>query len=145
MEEHSWSGGGGGATKIRRGVLEAIVAHARAEAPLECCGLLIGADGIVEEACPARNLDAAATTFLVDPADHFAAIRKARAAGRVVVGAYHSHPRSAAVPSATDRRQSHDAGFLHLIVSLADPAVPEVRAWWLDEAAPAEAGLTEIP
>jgi len=71
------------------------------------------------------------TTYLVDPADHFAAIRRARAQGRSVVGAYHSHPRSPAIPSPTDVREAHDPDFVYLIVSLADPRTPDVRGYRL--------------
>lgn len=115
--------------QIRRSAREAIIAHARAQAPLECCGLLIGAAGAIEAAVPARNLRASETAFLIDPADHFAAIRRARAAGRAVVGAYHSHPRSPASPSPTDVEQALDPAMIHVIVSLAEPHAPDVRAY----------------
>jgi proteasome lid subunit RPN8/RPN11 len=64
----------------------------------------------------------------VDPEDHFAAIRSARAAGLAVVGGYHSHPRSVPVPSATDLAEATDPEFLYLIVSLA-AAGPEIAAY----------------
>jgi len=110
---------------------EAIVAHARAEAPLECCGLLLGAPKLVEDAHRAANIRQSPTTYLVDPGHHFGAIRRARAEGRRVVGAYHSHPRSPAVPSPTDVREAHDRDFVYVIVSLADPRTPEVRGYRL--------------
>ena len=116
---------------LRAAVREAIVAHARAEAPLECCGLLLGTRGLVEDAHRAANVRQSPTTYRVDPADHFAAIRRARATRREVVGAYHSHPRSPAVPSATDLREAHDRDFVYLIVSLADPRTPELRGYRL--------------
>ena len=114
--------------RIRRAVLEAIVAHARADAPLECCGLLIGCDEEIEESCAAGNVRGSPVAFLVDPADHFAAIRRARARGRAVIGAYHSHPRSAAVLSPTDIAEADDPTLVHVIVSLQD-AQPDVRAY----------------
>ncbi len=73
-------------------VLDAIVTQARAEAPLECCGLLIGHGTIVTAAHPAHNVLASPTRYRVDPKDHFAAIREARTRALAVVGAYHSHP-----------------------------------------------------
>jgi proteasome lid subunit RPN8/RPN11 len=33
--------------RVYRAVIDAIVDHARREAPQECCGLLIGADGTI--------------------------------------------------------------------------------------------------
>ena len=75
---------------------------------------------------PRANLDAAPTRYLIHPVDHFRAIRGARADGLEVVGAYHSHPASAAIPSATDIAEATSgADFVYLIVSLVDE---EVRA-----------------
>ena len=114
--------------RIRRAVLDEIVAHARADAPQECCGLLLGSEGEIEERVAAANLRRSAVAFLVDPADHFAAIRTARARGRAVIGAYHSHPGSPAVPSPTDIAEANDPAFVHVIVSLA-ASEADVRAY----------------
>jgi proteasome lid subunit RPN8/RPN11 len=54
-----------------------------------------------------------------------------RKEGRTIVGAYHSHPRSPAVPSPVDLREAHDAELLYVIVSLADPRAPDVRGYRL--------------
>jgi proteasome lid subunit RPN8/RPN11 len=117
--------------RLRSAVRHAIIAHARAEAPLECCGLLLGTPSLVEETFRAANLRQSATAYLVDPADHFAAIRQTRAQGRMVVGAYHSHPRTPAAPSAVDLREALYVEFVYLIVSLADPRTPDVRGFRL--------------
>lgn len=115
--------------KIQQHVIDAMIAHARDEDPNECCGLLVGCDGVVDECIRARNLRASPTEYLVDPADHFEAIRQARAAGRTIVGAYHSHPRSPAVPSPTDVSEAHYPEFVYVIVSLAAPGTPDVHAY----------------
>jgi len=103
---------------VRATVLRDIARHAEQAAPNECCGLLIGTGAGVESVHPARNLRQSPTRYLVDPADHFAAIKSSRQAGLVVVGAYHSHPTSSAWPSQTDEQEASDADFLYLIVSL---------------------------
>ena len=108
---------------------DAVVAHAREEAPIECCGLLLGRKGTVEECVRARNIRRSRTSYLIDPADHFAAIRRARVEQRAVLGAYHSHPQSPPVPSETDVREALDRDLLYVIVSLADPAAPDVRGY----------------
>jgi proteasome lid subunit RPN8/RPN11 len=109
---------------MRVAALEAVIAHARAVLPHECCGLLLGRDGQILEAVKARNLaDEPAIRFLIAPEDHFAARRAARAGGLEVVGFYHSHPRSEAEPSILDRSEFTYDGYLYLIVSLrAEPA-----------------------
>ena len=105
--------------KIRQQVLDRIVAHAVADLPNECCGLLIGNAEVVEDAAKARNIKRSRTRFQVEPADHFAAIRRARAAGLEVIGAYHSHPSGPSGPSETDRARLTDPAMFHVIVSLA--------------------------
>ena len=116
--------------RILQRVVEAMVDHARRAAPLECCGLLAARDGTIELAISTRNLKASPVLFLIDPADHFAALKRTRAEGREIVGAYHSHPRSAAIPSATDLAEAHYEDFIYAIVSLATPAA-DVRAYRL--------------
>jgi proteasome lid subunit RPN8/RPN11 len=104
---------------VKAEVRGAIVAHAREAAPLECCGLLIGQGDEIVEAIRARNVaDAPATRFVIDPADHFAARRAARAQGLDVIGFYHSHPATPPAPSARDAAEFTYAGYLYAIVSL---------------------------
>jgi proteasome lid subunit RPN8/RPN11 len=109
------------------------VAHAREAAPLECCGLLLGRGDEIVEAARARNIaDDPATRFLIDPADHFAALRAARERGLEVVGFYHSHPASPAEPSVRDIAEFGYPGHCYLIVSLqSEPA--DVRLYRFDE------------
>jgi len=118
--------------KIRQAVFDQIVAHALEDRPNECCGLLIGTAEIVEDAVRARNVRRSATRFQVEPADHFAAIRRARAAGMEVIGAYHSHPNGPSFPSETDRARLTDPSMFHVIVSLAH-GTRTVRAFRIAE------------
>ena len=109
----------------------ALIAHAAAAAPEECCGLLLGDGDTIRDSAPARNIaDEPVRRYLIDPVDHLAAIRDARRRSLEVIGAYHSHPRSPAVPSATDAEAAF-GGFLFLIVGLAAEA-PDLRAWRWD-------------
>jgi proteasome lid subunit RPN8/RPN11 len=105
-------------------VIADMLAHGREEAPRECCGLLIGTSDAIVRSVRARNLDDKHTRYLIDPADHFAAVRAARADGLDVVGAYHSHPSTAAVPSPADVREATGGSeFLYVIVSVKDDDV----------------------
>ena len=114
------------------GVAAAIIEHAREAAPQECCGLLIGTAAGVTTAVRARNTaDEPTRRYRIDPRDHFAAVRLARNRGQDIVGAYHSHPRSGAVPSVTDASEAF-SHFCYLIIGLG-PESPELRAWtWVD-------------
>jgi proteasome lid subunit RPN8/RPN11 len=99
-------------------VLDQLREHARRATPSECCGLLLGTPATVAEAVPTRNLADDPNRFLVDPEAHIAARRDARRRGLEVVGFYHSHPRSSAIPSATDLAEVAYPGHLYAIVSL---------------------------
>lgn len=61
--------------------------------------------------------------FEIDPADHFAAIRAARANEHEIVGCYHSHPNGKAEPSARDAEGAWDEGFIWLIAAASASAV----------------------
>jgi len=103
------------------GLYDALLTEARAAHPRECCGLLEGArDGggwQIAALHPARNRAAMADRFLIDPADHIAAQKAARARGRAIIGCYHSHPGGKAVPSARDLAGAEQDGFLWLIAA----------------------------
>jgi proteasome lid subunit RPN8/RPN11 len=122
--------------RIRPEVVEAIGAHARRESPRECCGILLGSAGELVEAVVAENVAAEpARAYEVSPADHIAQIRRTRGGasseGLAVVGVYHSHPRSAPVPSPTDLDQAYEE-YVYLIAGPADGSAPlEIRAYRL--------------
>lgn len=107
--------------RVRQEVRDAIVAHAREEAPNECCGLLIGCDGAIVESVRARNLRRSPSRYLLDPATHVRTIRRLRGTGRDVLGAYHSHPHTRPIPSETDRAEALYPDFVWVIVSLLEP------------------------
>ena len=113
-------------------VVENILAHARREAPRECCGILIGTGGSVLESVRARNIDHRPTRFLIDPRDHIDARREARRRGLAVLGFYHSHPHSSAAPSETDRADAMYPDHLYLIVGLASEP-PEIGLYVLSD------------
>ena len=101
------------------------MAHAREEAPNECCGYLRAADGAVEEVFRSKNLRASPYGYELDAGSLLAA-NELDDQGHEV-GIYHSHPRSPAEPSQTDINLAQYPDWTYLIVSLAGE--PEVRAW----------------
>jgi proteasome lid subunit RPN8/RPN11 len=113
-------------------VLELVVAHARAAAPEECCGLLLGRAEAIVDAVPTRNVaEQPASRFLIEPKDHIDGRRNARDRGLAVVGFYHSHPRSAPAPSPTDLAEATYPDYIYAIVSLAG-ARPQVNLFRLE-------------
>jgi [CysO sulfur-carrier protein]-S-L-cysteine hydrolase len=120
-----------GILTIPADIHDAMVAHCVREAPLECCGILGGVPPVVSSFHPLRNASASETRYDADPRDLIQAVVALRARGAEILAIYHSHPRWAAVPSATDLRENHYGPVPRIIVSLLGPS-PEVRVWRLD-------------
>jgi len=126
--------------QIRKEALDVIVAHARAAAPAECCGILIGTGEAIDEAVRTKNIADAPTRFLIDPRDHIDARRAARSRGLEVLGFYHSHARSPAWPSPTDVAEAAYPEAVHLIVSVQGDA-PDARLFRIERGSVAELPL----
>ena len=111
-------------------VADEVMRHARAELPNEACGLLAGslADGRATTFHPARNLEASPLRYNVHPEDLVRITFAIEDAGQDLVAIFHSHTRSAAVPSATDLRAAMYPDAFYLLASLADPDAPPARA-----------------
>ena len=113
--------------RISRAHWDELIAHAREDAPNECCGYLSARDGSVEAVFRADNPRKSPYGYELDHRSLFAA-NELDDEG-FDVGIYHSHPRSAAKPSQTDINLATYPDWLYLIVSL--EAEPVVRAWWI--------------
>ncbi|HOX53478.1 MAG TPA: M67 family metallopeptidase, partial [Fibrobacteria bacterium] len=105
-------------------VLADIRTQARAGAPLEQCGLLVGkaSDRAVLQAIPMANLAASEDSHEMDPAQVEKAIREARGAGLDVLGHWHSHPFSPARQSDEDIRLAKPQETVFGVVSLMEDA-----------------------
>ncbi|MGI8945161.1 MAG: Mov34/MPN/PAD-1 family protein [Thermoleophilaceae bacterium] len=112
--------------RMTRDQWDALVDHAREEAPNECCGYVRAAGGAVEEVIRADNPRRSPYAFELDSRTLLAANDLDDRGYEV--GIYHSHPRSAAEPSQTDINLAHYPHWTYLIVSL-EEAEPVVRAW----------------
>jgi [CysO sulfur-carrier protein]-S-L-cysteine hydrolase len=131
-------------------VAQAAVVHALEERPNEGCGLISGslADGLAVAFHPARNSEASELRYNVHPDDLMRLTFEIDEAGLDLVAIFHSHTRSPAVPSATDRRAAMYPDALHLLASLADPEAPPqgmLRAWRIRDGAASEVPLSIEP
>jgi proteasome lid subunit RPN8/RPN11 len=106
-----------------------MVAQAKAEAPNECCGVLLGRGDLVEEVFPGRNVDESPRTYLMDPQDQLRAFRMMDERGWELIGIYHSHPLTEAYPSKTDVARALYPDARYVIVSLRAPGRPEIRVF----------------
>ena len=112
----------------------AIRAHGVQTYPNECCGALIGRDGLVAEsfALPNTTDEGPRRRFLVRPADYRAAEARAAESGSELLGFYHSHPDHPAQPSQYDLDHAWPS-LSYVIVSVRDGQPHELRSWRLRE------------
>jgi proteasome lid subunit RPN8/RPN11 len=110
-------------------VREQIVAHARAEAPKEACGLVAGRDGSATKVIRCANVHPTPVTrYSIDPREQLRAFRDMETNGEELLAIYHSHPITQPYPSPTDRAEAHYPDAYYVLVSLRD-TTPEIRAY----------------
>jgi proteasome lid subunit RPN8/RPN11 len=114
---------------IDRQSYDVLVAHARAEYPNEACALLSGRDGTVEKVYALPNAEASPTFYVVEPKAQLHAMNEIDELGLDLVGIFHSHSFTEAYPSRTDIELAAYPDAAYLILSLADPKAPVLRAF----------------
>jgi [CysO sulfur-carrier protein]-S-L-cysteine hydrolase len=115
--------------------LARIFAHARAAVPAECCGLISGNDRQVAQTIYQLNNVSPTSNVAYEaaPEDLFAAQRQMRDRGEMLLGIYHSHPRSTnPYPSDTDVRLAYYPDAVYFIIGLAG-AEPVMSAFSIVE------------
>ena len=77
---------------IRIEAWETMVSHVESTFPKEGCGLMIGSDGVVQEAVPLPNSYTGPQEdfFVIDPKDLHRVDRESRERGLDVLGVFHS-------------------------------------------------------
>ncbi|MBS1871385.1 MAG: M67 family metallopeptidase [Actinobacteria bacterium] len=128
--------------RIARELYDQIVAHARAEAPNECCGVVAtNGDGSARRVFAATNKFASPLRFEIDGPDLIRIIDAIDDEQLELGAIYHSHTRTAPEPSQTD--VNHAAawpGALWIIVGLAGEQ-PDVRTWAIEDGRVAQVEL----
>jgi proteasome lid subunit RPN8/RPN11 len=121
--------------KVTKQQLIQIRAHGVSEYPYECCGLLLGRfteDGkVVSEIFPisnAREESAKHNRFLITPEELMRGELYARNRDLEVVGFYHSHPDSPAVPSKYDLEHAWPT-YSYIIVSTSLTEATDLFSW----------------
>jgi [CysO sulfur-carrier protein]-S-L-cysteine hydrolase len=127
--------------RIPRRLRDDIVAHARAEAPNECCGVIAARDGRAVAVHRTRNIHASPLRFEMDPVEQLRVLDAIEDAGLELGAIYHSHTRSEPYPSLTDVNLARWwPEPLWVIVGLAGEE-PEVRAYRIVDGVISEAEL----
>jgi [CysO sulfur-carrier protein]-S-L-cysteine hydrolase len=114
--------------RISRQLLDEIIAHAREDAPNECCGMIATSDGEAVTVHRARNTAASPFKYEMDGMEQYRIQTAIEDAGFELGAIYHSHTRSAPEPSQTDINLAFYPDALYVIVGLKS-SQPDVRAW----------------
>ena len=109
-------------------MIDEMVAHAREEAPNECCGLVASSNGDVKRVYRAANAERSPVKYVVDPRDQIRIQNEIDDHGWELGAIYHSHTRTEPFPSQTDINLARNwPDPLYVIVGVAGEA-PDVRA-----------------
>ena len=121
-------------------ILDQILAQARAEMPIEACGILAGADGTCKKLYKMTNVDQSSTHCMMNPSEQFEVTRDIRSANLKMLAIYHSHPATPARLSAEDIRLALTPDVIYLIVSLQNADNPAVKGFLIEDG-----NVTEVP
>ena len=110
-----------------------LIAHAREDAPDECCGMIAASGGRAVALYRARNAAASPLRYEIDGAEQYRIQMAIDERGWELGAIYHSHTRSAPYPSQTDINLAFYPEALYVIVGVADPE-PELRAFRIVDA-----------
>lgn len=115
--------------ELSRSLLTAMVVHARADHPRECCGLGLGPLDEIAEFHPLDNVhETPITRYEIAAADQLRLHLRAEERGWDTTLVFHSHPATEPYPSATDLALGGWPGAVYAIIGLADDE-PLLRAY----------------
>ena len=114
---------------IEKRYIDEMVAHAKAEYPLEACGIIAGLRGRAVKLYRTRNAEGSPVRYVIDPREQLGVMREIEDRGWDLLGIFHSHTHSPAYPSQTDVQLAYYPDVLYFIVSLMaeDPVVRAFR------------------
>lgn len=117
------------------------MAHARASAPNEACGLVAAKGGTPTRLIRCANAHEMPTTrYRIEPREQLRAFRDMDDRGEELLAIYHSHPVSQPYPSPTDRAEAHYPDAFYVLVSLRAEE-PEVEAYRIKP----DGAVTRVP
>jgi len=128
---------------IPQHIFDEMIAHCRAGYPNEACGILAGNGREVARLYRMKNADASPVSYLMDSQEQFRAMKSMREEKLSIVALFHSHPDSAAYPSAKDVQLAFYEDSAYVIVSLTG-GVPSAKAFFIRNGAVEEITINRI-
>ncbi|MGI8802589.1 MAG: M67 family metallopeptidase [Solirubrobacteraceae bacterium] len=129
--------------RIARQLLDDIVAHAQADKPDECCGMIAAAGGEATRVYRATNTAHSPLRYEIDGLEQYRIQTEIEDAGWELGAIYHSHTRSPPLPSQTDINLAFYPEALYVIVGVAADE-PEIRAFKIVDAKVEEVELAVV-
>ncbi len=129
--------------KIARALYDEIVAHALADAPDECCGIVSSRDGEALEVFRMENTAHTWMRYEMDNMELYRVVTGIEEAGNEVGIIYHSHTRTDPFPSQTDINLAFYPDSLYVIVGTATPQ-PVVRSFTIRDGRVQETHLSVV-
>jgi [CysO sulfur-carrier protein]-S-L-cysteine hydrolase len=126
--------------RISRRLLDEVIAHARADAPNECCGMIAARDGEAVAVHRATNAAASPLRYEIDGMEQYKIQTAIEDAGLDLGAIYHSHTRSDPYPSQTDINLAFYPDSLYVIVGLKGEQA-DVRAYTIVDGQVSERAL----
>lgn len=116
---------------IRADLVDAMVAHARADHPDEACGIIAGPEGSdrPERFVAMINAERSPTFYRFDSGEQLRVWREMEAADEEPVVIYHSHTATEAYPSRTDISYASEPNTHYVLISTRDPERHELRSY----------------
>ncbi|MEV4125647.1 M67 family metallopeptidase [Nocardia sp. NPDC049707] len=116
---------------IRTDLVEAMVAHARADHPDEACGVIAGPEGAdrPERFIAMVNAERSPTFYRFDSGEQLKVWRAMDDADETPVVIYHSHTATEAYPSRTDIAYASEPFAHYVLISTRDPEQHELRSY----------------
>ncbi|MEV0337362.1 M67 family metallopeptidase [Nocardia neocaledoniensis] len=116
---------------IRADLVDAMVAHARADHPDEACGIIAGPEGSdrPERFVAMLNAERSPTFYRFDSGEQLKVWRAMDDADETPVVIYHSHTATEAYPSRTDISYASEPFAHYVLISTRDPEQHELRSY----------------
>ena len=115
--------------RIPSNITEEMIAHAKADFPLECCGILAGKDDTISHIYKVINNDKSRVSYLMDPKEQIRVFKEMRTLGIEMKAIYHSHPNHPAYPSMTDVELAYYPDAIYIIISINNNKETEIRGF----------------
>ena len=116
---------------VRTDLVDAIVAHARADHPDEACGIIAGPEGSdrPERFVAMINAERSPTFYRFDSGEQLRLWREMDELDETPVVIYHSHTATEAYPSRTDISFASEPDAHYVLISTRDPEQHELRSY----------------